>query len=98
MKTIKKLKEGCGEWDSHEGFKGHTGGLPSCGEKNMLCDVCKIKLETVEEIVKVIEEEMFILKKEKKGIGLGKLLYSCKLKIKTLQKIINKIKGENGTS
>ena len=60
IEKLLKLEKGCGEWSANEGFKGHTGGLPSCGEQGMLCDECKIKIqcfkEVLAEVEKVIEE------------------------------------------
>lgn len=56
MKTIKQLEKGCGEWSSYEGSKGHTGGLPSCGEHEMLCDICKIELKAKEEVLDLINK------------------------------------------
>ena len=51
MKTIKELKKGCGEWSANEGFD-------SCGEQKMLCDICKLKIQTLKEVLKLIEKEI----------------------------------------
>ena len=53
---------------------------------------------TKEEIIKVIEEEISILKRKKKGMGLGQLLHKIRIKIKVLKEIKNKLKGKDGPS
>jgi len=55
MKTIKEIQQGCGHWSAHEGFQGDTGGLQDC-QKDSLCVICKPKLETLKEVLEIIEQ------------------------------------------